>query len=615
MGTHEFEVSNSRPKSCEIFRNPFRSQLMAERTYQFGPFVLDGQRRACLRHGTQVAIGQRGLTLLETLLAADGRPVHKNDLLVAAWGTEFIEESNLSVQIAALRKKLGRRRDGTEWITTVQRIGYQFAGEIQRPPPVAANIWPEESPAEDANPSIAVRPFSKFSGETEHRISDGIENKLDEQPSQAIVLNGRVFDTAAEVLRDLTGNDIPLRPQSVAVLKYLALNVDRVITKDELMDAVWSDVAVTENSLVQCIHEIRRALGDERQWALKTVARRGYRLVIGDANTPTGTERDETARLDVKSTQGGGWMRPVLFSAVCVIAAAFGIYFWQFRLDQEPATPPSIAVLPFSYDSDDKKQSYLAAGFTEDVITDLTRFRDLEVIAQNSTKIYSDEPHDIKKVGRDLNVRYVLEGSIRRQGKQLRVTAKLVDASSAAHVWAERWDRAVADIFAVQTELSQELAGKIGGFAGTVLAADKAAAMRKRPGNLTAYDLYLRGIEAKNREDETSVKEAIMLLKRSIEIDPHFARAWTMLGSAYAISTQWTNDVEGTHRLYEEAVTRAVELDPLDAEAHAALGFALARHSQPRTRQGRIRGSASTQSKFGRRADPLFLLGCKPWPA
>ena len=236
-------------------------------------------------------------------------------------------------------------------------------------------------------------------------------------------------------------------------------------------------------------------------------------------------------------------------------------------------------MLPFSYVSDDKQLSYLADGFTEDVITDLTRFRDLEVIARNSTAIYKDKPHDLQKIASTLKVRYVLEGSLRRQGQQLRVTVQLVDTSSAAQVWAERWDRPLEDVFAVQTELAQELAGKIGGFTGTVLAADKNAAMRKRPSNLTAYDLYLMGIEAKNREDKASLEEAIGLFKRSIDIDPRFARAWTMLGSAYAISTRWADRPDEVHQLYEEAVSRAVELDPLDAEAHAGLGFALSRHA------------------------------------
>ena len=385
------------------------------------------------------------------------------------------------------------------------------------------------------------------------------------------------LDSASEVLRNASGKEIPLRAQSFAVLKHLALNADRIVAKDELMDAVWPGIAVTENSLVQCIHEIRRALGDESQSILKTVARRGYRLVLPGASAAN----TELSSPQIPGAKGPGWQRPTILAAMLLVAAIFGIYLWQQPQDQMPIGPASIAVLPFSYVSDDKQLSYLADGFTEDVITDLTRFRDLEVIAPNSTAIYKDKPRDLQKIGGTLKVRYVLEGSLRRQGQQLRVTAQLVDTSSAAQVWAERWDRPLEDVFAVQTELAQELAGKIGGFTGTVLAADKNAAMRKRPSNLTAYDLYLMGIEAKNREEKASVEEAISLFKRSIDIDPRFARAWTMLGSAYAISTRWAEDPEETHRLYEEAVSRAVELDPLDAEAHAGLGMALARHSHP----------------------------------
>jgi TolB-like protein/DNA-binding winged helix-turn-helix (wHTH) protein/tetratricopeptide (TPR) repeat protein len=402
---------------------------------------------------------------------------------------------------------------------------------------------------------------------------------MNERSSQLIILNGRVLDTAQEVLSEASGKEISLRPQSYAVLKYLAVHADRIVTKDELMDALWPNIAVTENSLVQCVHEIRRALGDDNQSVLKTVAKRGYRLVFTVTNAASGTVQPSTIGLAHQSVQSVARQRFIPYLVISLIVATFGIYFWETRLERKSVDPPSIAVLPFDYESDDKQQSYLAAGFTEDVITDLTRFRDLEVIAQNSTQSYTVEPHDVQKIGRDLHVRYVLEGSLRRQGDHLRVTAQLVDASSAARVWAERWERPITDVFAIQTELSQELAGKIGGFTGTVLAADKKAALRKRPSNLTAYDLYLTGIEAKNREDEASVNEAIKLFKRSIEIDPHFARAWTMLGSAYAISTHWAENPDEAHRLYEEAVSRAVELDPLDAEAHAGLGMALARHS------------------------------------
>ena len=170
----------------------------------------------------------------------------------------------------------------------------------------------------------------------------------------------------------------------------------------------------------------------------------------------------------------------------------------------------------------------------------------------------------------------MLEGSIQRQGDQVRVTAQLIDAASGTHVWSERWDRPIEDVFAVQTELADQVAGKLGGYTGTVLAADRASAARKRPSDLTAYDLYLLATEDKQRETKESIAEAIGLLNRSLEIDPNFARAWMVLGSCYAIALRWTDNWDETHALYEKYMRHAVELDPMDAEAHAGLGFALA---------------------------------------
>jgi DNA-binding winged helix-turn-helix (wHTH) protein len=183
-----------------------------------------------------------------------------------------------------------------------------------------------------------------------HTSGDG-KGDMDERRGLTIVLNGRVFDTAAEGLRDASGKEITLRAQSFAVLRYLALNADRIVTKDELMDAVWPDIAVTENSLVQCIHEIRRALGDESQSVLKTVARRGYRLAIQDTSTLTGKEPSSTARLGEQFTQSVGWKHPFLYATALLLVATFGVYFWQPSLDRKFVAPPSIAVLPFNYEN------------------------------------------------------------------------------------------------------------------------------------------------------------------------------------------------------------------------------------------------------------------------
>ncbi len=405
---------------------------------------------------------------------------------------------------------------------------------------------------------------------------------MDPNSSILIKFNGMVLDPEAEALRDSLGKVLPLRSQSFAVLKYLALNAEKVVSKHQLMDAVWPGIAVTDNSLVQCIHEIRQVLGDENQSTLKTVSRRGYRLTINEnlAVSKPGIPPVGDAGKSQLWLKGG---LAIAATLAIVLAAIFG---WREFHVIDGASTASIAVLPFTYVSDDKQLSHLADGFTEDIITDLTRFRDLEVIASNSSSVYKEEPRDIKKIAHELNVDYLLEGVLRRQNNLFRVTAQLVETSTGAQVWAERWDRPIEDVFAIQTELSQELAGKMGGFAGNVLAADKDAAMRKRPSSLSAYDIYLMGIEAKNREDRASVEKAISLFKQSLEIDPRFARAWTMLGSAYGISKYWSDNVKETQRLYVDAVTRAVEIDPLDAEAHAGLGFALAVSADP------IRGKA-----------------------
>ena len=169
--------------------------------------------------------------------------------------------------------------------------------------------------------------------------------------------------------------------------------------------------------------------------------------------------------------------------------------FWWLRPGEPALTGrPSIAVLPFDNLGGDEATGRLADGITEDIITDLARFREFDVIARNSTAVYKGKPVDVRQVGKDLNVRYVLEGSIQRQGEQIRATAQLIDAATGAHVWSERWDRPAGDVFAVQTEIAEQVASRLGGW-GVVIEAERQAARRKRPTDLTAYELYLRGID------------------------------------------------------------------------------------------------------------------------
>jgi TolB-like protein/class 3 adenylate cyclase len=221
-----------------------------------------------------------------------------------------------------------------------------------------------------------------------------------------------------------------------------------------------------------------------------------------------------------------------------LVAGATGWYSYWRPDGPLPSDQPSIAVLSFDNLSGDAATGRLADGITEDIITDLARFAYLDVIARNSTLPYKDKPVDVRQIGKELNVRYVLEGSIQRQAERVRVTAQLIDAAAGAHVWSERWDRPAQDVFAVQTELAESVANRIGGH-GLVEAAGRETAKRKRPENLTAYDLYLLGIEAKHRLTEESLQEAVRLFQRALELDPQLARAWTGLAWAYVLTANF----------------------------------------------------------------------------
>jgi TolB-like protein/Tfp pilus assembly protein PilF len=266
---------------------------------------------------------------------------------------------------------------------------------------------------------------------------------------------------------------------------------------------------------------------------------------------------------------------PAAAASTCLALALAGGGWWLWPTVPALADKPAIAVLPFANLSEDAATGRLADGITEDIITDLARHRDLSVIARNSTLQYKDKPADLREVGRELGVRYVLEGSIQRAGERVRVTAQLIDAAGSDHVWSERWDRPLGDVFAVQSELAEQVATKLGGY-GVVAQAERAAAKRKRPENLTAYDLYLLAIERKHRLlGREDLEQARALLDRAIALDPKLARAYVGQGWVAVLLTNFGVPwVEGI-RAQEAHARSALALDPQDAEAHVLLGDAL----------------------------------------
>jgi TolB-like protein len=248
-----------------------------------------------------------------------------------------------------------------------------------------------------------------------------------------------------------------------------------------------------------------------------------------------------------------------------------------FRSPPEPAAigKASIAVLPFDNLSGDEATGRLADGITEDIITDLARFRDLNVIARNSTMAYKGKPADIREVGRALDVAYVLEGSIQHQDERLRVTAQLVDGRTGAHVWSERWERPAADFFAVQSEIAERVAASLGGGLSyaAITASEAQRVKRRAPASLTAYEHYLLAAEAKAQGSEALVRTGLEHAEKAIALDPNLARAYTVRGWLYYFTISFGEDYATAFAKAGANFRKAVELDPLDAEARVALAY------------------------------------------
>jgi TolB-like protein len=237
-------------------------------------------------------------------------------------------------------------------------------------------------------------------------------------------------------------------------------------------------------------------------------------------------------------------------------------------------TGPAIAVLPFTNMSGDPQEDYFSDGLTEDIITELARFRDLHVLARNTTFQYKGQAVDVAALGSKLGVRYMLEGSVRRAGGRLRITAQLIDVGTGAHLWSERYDREMSDIFAVQDEITGKVVGAMVGSGGALQRAERIAAEKKSVEQLEAYDLVLRATAVTGTPELYETNKA--MLERAIALDPRYARArqeyaWLMVrGWAHRLD----REREPPQPILENAI-RSVELDPTDAFAHrtAAFGF------------------------------------------
>lgn len=236
------------------------------------------------------------------------------------------------------------------------------------------------------------------------------------------------------------------------------------------------------------------------------------------------------------------------------------------------ADRPTIAVLPFTNLSGDPEESYFSDGMAEDLITELSRFKSLQVVARNSTFVYRDQAVNVQHAGQALGASYVLEGSLRKAGKQLRLTAQLIDVETNMHIWAERYDRKLVDIFEVQDELVHAIVTKL---AGRLAVAETERSRRKRPESLTAHDFYLRGLQGFRQYNKESVLAAAEILEKAVALDPNHAKAQALLGWSISVSAWWTSlgDYEPHTNRALALARRAIEIEPDESFCLMLLGY------------------------------------------
>ncbi|MHC8395421.1 winged helix-turn-helix domain-containing protein [Pseudomonas sp. LB3P93] len=303
--------------------------------------------------------------------------------------------------------------------------------------------------------------------------------------------------------RELTlrGQVVAIGPQVFDLLLLLVSNRDRVVSKDDLLNAVWSGRIVSESTITSHINAVRKAIGDtgEEQRLVRTVARKGYRFVGEIKVAETGDAGiDERTPIDPNPSPAAPLVLP---------------------------EKPSITVLPFHNLSGDPEQDYFADGMVEDIIAALSRIRWLFVIARNSSFTYKGRAVDVKGVGQELGVRYVLEGSVRKSGNKVRITGQLIDVTSGTHIWAERFEGLLDDIFELQDQIAESVVGAI---APQLERAEIERAKRKPTESLDAYDYYLRGMAKLHSGTREDIAEALPLFYKAIELDGEFASAYGM---------------------------------------------------------------------------------------
>ncbi len=344
------------------------------------------------------------------------------------------------------------------------------------------------------------------------------------------------------------GAPVHIRPKTFEVLSILVERQGHLVGRQALLDAVWPDVEVTDNTLSRCVREIRAVLGDEAREPtfVKTITKVGYEFIA------------PMERLDSPG-EGAGF---------------------RASIGSGESPLPSVVVLPFQDMSEDGTQEYFCDGLAEEVISVLARLPGLRVVARTSAFAFKGRPEDVREIGRKLGAGHVIEGSVRRSGERLRVTVQLVSAKDGCHLWSERYDRSETDVFALQDDIAATIADRL---RVRLLPPKRVVLRRHRAEDLGAYDLFLQGRFFQNRRHPGDLARAMELFQLSLEREPTYLQPLLASAECLLAAGVWGLMPPGESFPKVRALaTRALQLDPALAEAHLVLAAVAFLHERDR---------------------------------
>jgi TolB-like protein/DNA-binding winged helix-turn-helix (wHTH) protein len=513
--------------------------------YSFEDFSLDTARRELRRSGALISLQPQVFDLLEYSIRNRERVVSKDDLLAAVWHGRIVSESTLSTRINTARSAIGDSGEEQRLLRTAHGKGIRFVGAVRE----------EEETVRKLAAILAadVEGYSRLMGQDEVgtlRRLTACRAILDERVA---AYHGRIFGSAGDSVVADFASAIDAVQCAVAVQDAIAKDsADRPM--DEQMRFrigvhVGDLIVQGENLFDDGVNIAAR---------LEALAEPGGICISGTVRDYIGTKLP-IAFTDLGEQQVKNISQPVHVYRVVAGRAT--------QAAEAPAsTPllpdkPSIAVLPFIDMSGDLEQEFFSDGISEDIITALSHYSSLFVIARNSCCTYKGRAVDVKQVGHELGVRYALEGSVRKAGNRIRVTAQLVEAETGIHVWAERYDRDLADVFALQDEVTQAVAIAI---APAIAEAERKRAMRRPPGSIDAWAAYQRGLWhfSKSTVEDNALAEKFF--QQAIDVDPTFAGSYTGLAFAHKrmAGVFGRRSLPETEKLMEALVRQALHSTP-----------------------------------------------------